>query len=197
MSLVTLKHWSLPLIIAILALLVYGLAEPQSAALRYQRDALQAGEWWRLWSGHWVHLGGIHLLLNLAGLALIWLLVGHAVSIRTWLWFIPINTLAISLSMLTWLPDLAWYVGLSGLLHGMLLLGAVWIWRRGQSEGMWWLLLLLCKLGWELWQGGSRSSTAYLGGEVISEAHFYGALWAGLHALVLVAWQWWKQARRG
>jgi rhomboid family GlyGly-CTERM serine protease len=139
----------------------------------------------------------MHLFLNLAALTLIWLLVGRAVSMRAWLLFIPINAMAVSLSMLIWQPDLLWYVGLSGLLHGMLLLGAILLWWRGQAEGMWLLLLVLCKLGWELWQGGAlySESEAYLGGKVISEAHLYGALWAAVHALMLIAWQWRRASR--
>src|SRR5690606_33885017 len=44
---------------------------PSSPALRYERADVLAGEWWRLLSGHVVHLGVSHLVLNLAGLVLI------------------------------------------------------------------------------------------------------------------------------
>ena len=51
-------------------------------ALLYDRGAVARGEWWRLWTGHWVHFGWPHFVAD-AGLFLImgWLLE------RTHPWF--------------------------------------------------------------------------------------------------------------
>ena len=168
---------------------MFWLAEAQSPLLRYQRDALQAGEWWRLWSGHWVHLGSSHLLLNLLGLGLIWALVGRAMSVWAWLLFVSMLAPAISLSLYSWLPSLQWYVGLSGMLHGLLLIGALLLWWRGQAEAILLLLLLLAKLAWELWQGNEQAMDDLIGARVISEAHLYGAACAAIYAAVMFAWQ--------
>jgi rhomboid family GlyGly-CTERM serine protease len=180
------QRWWLPLVMAFLALALILFAEPRSMVWRYQREDLLAGEWWRLWSGHWVHLGWRHLALNLAGLILIWLLVGRAYSARAWLLFVIFNALFISLGLLLYLPGLAWYVGLSGILHGMLLAGALSLSLRAQRE-MWWLVgLVLVKLVWEFWQGASPTTEAEIGGAVIIEAHLLGALGGLFYVLVLM-----------
>ncbi len=48
----------------------------------WDRRLIQAGEPWRFFTGHWVHLGYWHLLMNLAGLLLLALLL-HGVM-RAW-----------------------------------------------------------------------------------------------------------------
>jgi len=53
--------------------------------LRFSRNDIFAGEWWRLLTGNLVHLGYSHLLLNLAGLAVIVFLLAPAMSSRHWL----------------------------------------------------------------------------------------------------------------
>ena len=53
--------------------------------LRFDRGGIAAGELWRLLTGHFVHLGVSHTLLNLAGLLLVWVLVGAACTWRQWL----------------------------------------------------------------------------------------------------------------
>src|SRR5688572_31528312 len=48
--------------------------EAARVALRYERIALAAGEWWRLLSAHVVHLDLEHAVLNALGLVLMWAL---------------------------------------------------------------------------------------------------------------------------
>ena len=82
----------------------------------------------------------------------------------------------ISLGLLWWLPHLQWYVGLSGLLHGMLLAGCLHLLLRGEREAMLIITVLLGKVAWELWQGALPGSQEAAGGEVIIEAHALGCL---------------------
>ena len=49
--------------------------------LQYQRHAIEHGQVWRLLTGHWVHLGATHFLLNLFGLLLLWQIIGNWLSI--------------------------------------------------------------------------------------------------------------------
>ncbi len=153
-------------------------------ALRYQRDAILDGEWWRLLSGQLVHLGWTHLWLNLAALALISLLFARTLRLSEWLWIHAAAFLGTGLGLLAFSPGLQWYVGLSGALHGLFAGGALISLRRGE-RGAWLLLIaLLFKLAWERLAGSVPGSSAWIGGEVITEAHLYGAV-AGL---VAAAW---------
>lgn len=86
---------------------------------RYERSALLAGEEWRMLSAHLVHMNGMHLLFNLAGLFLLCELLWLDLPVRHGAGLLLISAMGVSL-MLWWLrPDLAWYAGMSGALHGL------------------------------------------------------------------------------
>lgn len=181
-------QWLPPMLLMFCSLSVALLGEWGGEWLRFQRGEILTGEWWRLFSGHLAHLGWAHLWINFAGLLLVWILVGRAMALRHWWWFIPFCMLVISCGLLWWLPGLVWYVGLSGLLHGMLLAGGLQLALRGEREAQLLLLILMGKIGWELWQGPLPGSREASGGEVVVQAHALGAasglLYVGLLRLL-------------
>ena len=63
------------------SLLIFGLQMLQPILL-YQREAILAGEAWRLWSGNLVHTNHYHMLLNLAGFWIFLLLCGSATTLK-------------------------------------------------------------------------------------------------------------------
>lgn len=173
-------RWALPAVIATTAILFAFLAESGREWLRYERDAIAAGEAWRLLSGHLVHLGWSHLGLNLAGLALVWYLVGDALTPRRWAVVAVASVIGIDLGFWWLEPQLEWYVGLSGALHGLLAAGLVAGWNRIGAQP--WLLCgaLLAKLAYEQVAGPIPGSQTSTGGTVITAAHLYGAIAGGL-----------------
>jgi rhomboid family GlyGly-CTERM serine protease len=177
------RHWRLPLLLALVAVLVMGGGEEAARLLRYQRGAVFEGEFWRLLSGHLAHLGWSHLLLNLAGLGLVWGICGNALSEGMWGALILLCALGVSLGLLLFNPLLQWYVGFSGVLHGMLVAGCLAGWTRGEHERLLLFVLVAAKLGWEQWAGPLPGSEAGAGGQVVVDAHLYGAL-AGAAALI-------------
>jgi len=186
-----LGRWALPLALAAPAAAAALGGEAARALLRYQRDAVLAGEWWRLLTAHLAHLGPSHLLLNLAGLALVWLLVGGALGPAAWGAVLLLSALAVSGGLLLLDPGLAWYVGLSGVLHGLLAAGAAArLLRPGgpqgssiqggsRAEGALLLALLAAKLAWEQTFGPLPGSAEAAGGPVVVDAHLYGAIGGG------------------
>ncbi len=174
------RHWlhrfRIPLLLSALMLALALFGDDARVPLRFDRAAILDGQWWRLLSAHLVHLGGPHLLMNLAGLWLVWALVGPALSSRSWLIVLLADALITGLGLLIFNPQLAWYVGLSGVLHGLLVAGAMADIRAGRRST--WLLLaaLAFKLGWEQLAGPLPGSEASAGGTVIVDAHLYGAL---------------------
>lgn len=148
-----------------------------TAILRFDREALlHDGQVWRLFTGHLVHLGWSHTGLNIAGLVLIWILIGHRYDNRQWSAIIAALMLGISLGLLLFNPTLTWYVGLSGVLHGMLVAGAIADIRSGDKTAWVLLILIAAKLIWEQITGALPGSEAAAGGNVIVDAHFYGGL---------------------
>ena len=169
-------HWLPPLALLIVSVGIALLGAEAGEWLRYQRSHILHGEWWRLFTGHIVHLGWSHWWLNMAGLLLLWVLVGGALPLRHWWWFMVFSALGISLGLLCWLPGLGWYVGLSGLLHGMLLAGALQQAVQGERDAMGVVVIVLAKVAWELLHGPLPGSREAAGGEVVVQAHALGAL---------------------
>ena len=59
------------LILLVLCISVASIYPNSLKLLMWERDAINAGQWWRLLTAHLVHLDARHLLLNLFGLLLI------------------------------------------------------------------------------------------------------------------------------
>ncbi len=179
-------------LLAVLALLLLPAigGETWRVAWRYDRVALHAGEWWRLFSAHVVHLGSRHLLFNAAGLTLLWCMFARSWRPWQWLAIALLSMLGIDAGLWLLSPGVQWYVGASGVLHGVWAAGAWSEWRKRRALSWLPALLLAGKLLGEQWQGDSL----ILGGiPVVLAAHLYGA--AG-GALLPLLWQL-RQSRRG
>lgn len=145
---------------------------PGRRLLEYERGALAAGEWWRLASAHLVHLDLRHAVLNCAGLALMWALFARDYTVRQWLAVLAGSAAAIDAGLWFWSSTVQWYVGSSGVLHGVMAAGTLAHLRRREPDG--WLLaaFLVAKLAWE--QGVGPLPLSGLGPEVVVDAHLYG-----------------------
>lgn len=178
--------WLLAAGVSALVLALQFGGEPVRESLAYTRDGVSGGQLWRLVTGHFVHLGWTHMWLNLAGLALVAWLVGAAFSGLRWLLVAGLTILTIDLGFWFLYPGLAWYVGLSGLLHGLLLGGLVKGVVGRDKESIILLCFVLAKLAWEQLSGGPLpGSEATSGGTVIVNAHLYGAVGGALAGALL------------
>ncbi|MCH8278820.1 MAG: hypothetical protein IIC12_07825 [Proteobacteria bacterium] len=70
---------------------------------------------------------------------------------------------------------MTWYVGLSGLLHGLLVAGILVRLRDLNAETVILAALIVAKLAWEQFNGPLPGSETTSGGPVIVDAHLYGA----------------------
>jgi rhomboid family GlyGly-CTERM serine protease len=164
--------WAL-LAVCVLLLLPCVAGEAGRLALRYERAGIAAGQWWRLFTGHWVHLGLRHAVLNVLGLALMWALFARDYSPRQWLGIVLGALLAIDAGL--WLFDstLQWYVGSSGVLHGVMAAGTLAHLRRHEPDAWVLLAFLAGKLAYEHWAGPLPfSGTA----DVVTAAHLFGVI---------------------
>jgi rhomboid family GlyGly-CTERM serine protease len=149
---------------------------------RYERVGLLDGQYWRLLSAHFVHLNAQHLLLNLAGLALLWMLLAREFTGRRWL-FILLCTVSLIDAGLWWLsPEVQWYVGSSGVLHGLWAAGACASLGRRERSALPLAVALLGKLAYEHFLGPNPLDE---GLPVVSIAHVYGAAGGTLAELIL------------
>jgi rhomboid family GlyGly-CTERM serine protease len=168
--------WLLPVLLLGVAAVLAVSGDWGRELLRYDRAAIADGQVWRLISGHLVHLGWPHFLLNGAGLLLIFHLVGSRFSTSQWLAIALVSVVSIDIGFWIWQPQLLWYVGLSGMLHGFLAAGVLGGLRSGQLD--YWLIaaFLLIKLSYEQLLGPLPGSEGTTGGNVVVAAHLYGAV---------------------
>jgi rhomboid family GlyGly-CTERM serine protease len=141
-------------------------------ALGYDRAALAQGQWWRLLSAHFVHLDAQHALLNGLGMVLMWALFARDFS--PWRWAAIYLFSAMTISGGLWLlnPEIEWYVGASGALHGVMTAGTLAHLRRRDLDG--WILtaFIVAKLAYEQFAGSMPFAGA---AHTVVDAHLYGA----------------------
>jgi rhomboid family GlyGly-CTERM serine protease len=145
-------------------------------AWRYERAAVEAGAIWRAVSGQFVHLDGGHALANAAGAILIWALVGQAFRVPGWTLALVVSVLGTAAGLWWFATDVAWYVGASGFLHGLLAAGALRQAIGGDPLARIVVAVLCVKLGWEQWVGPLGAGGTAATPPVVVAAHLYGAI---------------------
>lgn len=111
--------------------------QPQLLASYDFNQALALSEPWRLISAHVFHLSRSHLWLNVAALVMLTVLFVRHYEVRSWLNAVLI--IMVGCSLFTWLVGQPQqFVGLSGLLHGLLLQGILleWSQRKFQRDAL-------------------------------------------------------------
>ena len=173
-------------ILLVLALQTAGWEE----SLRYDRRAILSGDWWLLITGNLVHLGWSHLWLNAAGLILIYLLYGPLLNASLWVVHGFVTCLGVGLGLLWLNPELYWYVGLSGSLHGLFIVGLLLDARKDLKFALMVFTVFAAKLLWEQFNGPLPGSEASAGGKVVVDAHLYGAISGAISYLGMWGYQW-------
>jgi rhomboid family GlyGly-CTERM serine protease len=164
--------WALLATCAFLALLELG-GDSLRNALSYDRAELVQGEWWRLVSAHFVHLDAEHTLLNTLGVVLMWALFARDYTPLRWLAIYLVSSLTISAGLWMLNPEVPWYVGASGALHGAMAAGTLAHLRRRDLDSGILALILVAKLSYEQFAG----SMPFAGdANTLVDAHLYGAI---------------------
>jgi len=173
------RHWPLLVVVAP-CLLIALCGSTADTLLRYERAAILHGQYWRLLTGNFVHLGVGHLLEDMLGAVLLWLLFEDVLP----QWRMPLTILGgsvgVGLGLLIGNPEVEWYVGISGALDTLWAVGAMAL--LGKRDRFGWLLagFLIAKLGYEQFFGPLPLSAVTTGGDVIVDAHLYGAFTGAL-----------------
>ena len=167
--------WVVVALLAVCALLAAGGDEVRELG-RYERYAIESGEYWRLVTGHLVHLGFGHLWPNLAALAIIGLLFEDVFRTADWLRVGAASAAAIDLGLYAFEPDVLWYVGLSGVLHGYVAAGALALSLRREKLGAVLAVAVAAKLIFEQVVGPVPFTAESVGGPVVVAAHLYGVV---------------------
>lgn len=176
-----------PLYLLLIISAVWLFASVLEPLLVYDRSAITTGEIWRLLSGHLTHTNLQHLLLNSAGLALLWVLHGMHYNIPRFFSAALAIGLGTSLGLFLLFPDTEIYLGLSGVLHGLIIWGGILDVRAGMRTGYLLVVGTWIKVVWEQWSGASGATAQMIDAAVAIDAHLLGAacgtLFGGLSLL--------------
>ena len=173
---------SIPAIrLALAAISLLLLAIGAADAFEYRR-ALLATEPWRSVTGHFVHLNWSHALINALALLIVARLFAPEIGARRQLAVLLASSLVISAALAVIFPEIAWYRGLSGIVHALYFAGATtWLLRaRPRTLGNLWLPAALVAGGWikvalEQPVGDALPHAEWLGAAVVPQAHLIGA----------------------
>ena len=183
---VSFTHIAGPLALALISSVLFFLEPSSGELLAFDRYAIDSYETWRLATSSLVHTNGFHLLLNLGGLLLLWALHGELYRgiffTKLFLWC----AIGTAIGIYFFSPNMIWYAGMSGALHGLFFWGACKDIARGLKSG--WLLLLGVgiKIGYEQVEGSSESLASLIDASVAVDAHLYGAV-SGLVFFAIVS----------
>ena len=169
-----------PVLILMLVMGAIQLAGPE--LYRYQTVLIHQHQWWRFFSGHWVHANWTHYALNMVGFALCVALTEPGWKITQWSWRILLLSSGISLAFWWLQPQIGWYVGFSGVLFGLYVLCAINSWPKQRMMSSLLLTVVGLKIILDSWSSVKITSTELIGIPVLVEAHLYGVI----SALVIV-----------
>jgi len=144
--------------------------------LVYQRSLISQGEIWRLFTGHLLHTNGVHLLLNLAALLMLWALHGRFYTITNYVALFLLCAISTSIGIYYYNPSLIQYVGLSGILHGIFVFGAIMDINAKDKTGYLLFIGVWLKIAHEQVYGASSDVSDLIEASVAVDAHLWGAV---------------------
>lgn len=141
--------------------------------LEFDRRAILAGEWWRLWTCHLAHYSPQHALIDCATVLAAGVIVTQTLGWRRLCGALLITAPLIAAGLLVLAPDCLYYRGASGLAVMLIVLAGGALWHRMGACGRVPLLLMAFALL----------------AKIAAEAGGYAAPWSDLPDDVRIAWQ--------
>src|SRR5690606_26329420 len=113
---------------------------------------------------------------------LLWSLFARSYTVRQWLLAVAASMAVIGAGFWFISTQLQWYVGASGVLHGVFACGCIAMLRERDRIGYIASVIFAGKLAYEQWRGPLPFESADL---VVTVAHLYGAIGGAAMGLVL------------
>ncbi|SQD76868.1 rhombosortase [Moritella yayanosii] len=160
--------------LGLLCLIIYAISAENITALDYNRESIINGEYWRLISGNFNHTNIYHLLLNLGALAVIGGLHYRYYNSAAYTGLILLLSIGVGVGILWLSPSTHLYVGLSGILHGIIIVGAVIDVTKKYYSGYVLMIGTIIKVINEQLFNSPVEISQLIEARVLTEAHLYG-----------------------
>ena len=169
-------HILSPIIVLVCAFLAFVFDEQVADFLIYNRTLVTQGEYWRYFTGHFLHTNGNHFMLNAAAVVLLWALHGQYYNHVNFSMIFIISALTCGFGIHWFSLDITLYVGLSGVLHGFFVWGALMDIKHREKTGYLLLIGVILKIAHEQLYGASADVEAFINSSVATDAHMFGAI---------------------
>ena len=100
----------LALAVAMVCLMLQAGGESAQELFQFQREGLAQGQLWRLFSGHFIHLGWSHALMNMAALGLLVYLLADGLEAWSLVGLILAASLGVDIGLWFLQPELQVYI---------------------------------------------------------------------------------------
>ena len=167
-------RWLNWFILGLLCLIIYAISADNITVLDYNRESIINGEYWRLISGNFNHTNIYHLLLNLGALAVIGGLHYRYYNSAAYTSLILLLSISVGVGILWLSPNTHLYVGLSGILHGVIIVGAVIDVTKKYYSGYVLIIGTVIKVINEQLFNSPVEMSQLIEANVLTEAHLYG-----------------------
>ena len=160
--------------LGLLCLIIYAISAENITVLDYNRESIINGEYWRLISGNFNHTNIYHLLLNLGALAVIGGLHYRYYNSAAYTGLILVLSIGVGVGILWLSPSTQLYVGLSGILHGIIIVGAIIDVTKKYYSGYVLIIGTIIKVINEQLFNSPVAMSQLIEAKVLTEAHLYG-----------------------
>lgn len=164
---------------------------------RYERIAIENGEWWRIITSHFTHSTWNHFALNMTGLMILTFMFTEVATFWRWLILAIFCSLFCSFCFLLFVPEMHAYVGMSDILHGFLIAYAMLDFKHFKLGNTVLLAGTIGKVIWEQTPYYVEATGAFIGGRVATESHFFGAISGLILGAVFLFWEYRVQQKTG
>ena len=172
---------TLPLLVITIAIIAFLF---ESNLFQYQRNLFESGEFWRGFTSHFLHTNINHLILNISAVALLWALHGQYYSFKSYLTVFVFSAVMTTLGVYLYSPEITQYVGLSGVLHGIFIWGALKDVEHKEKTGYLLLIGIAGKVMYEQIAGPSQDVAELISATVAIDAHLWGTIGGVLIGLI-------------
>jgi rhomboid family GlyGly-CTERM serine protease len=167
----------------ILSMVFFAVLQLFQNMLIYQYDLFWKQPW-RGWTGHWVHVGWIHYVLNILALICLPFLFPN-IKKKVLITLLIILPPLLSCCFYLFYPQIFAYAGLSGVLHGLFIFCAIVNLPQPDERkfASLVLLLILAKISWEFFFGALQTEQL-IGHPVLTQAHLLGVVFGSICAIL-------------